>query len=380
MNLQRIQIAALAAVAAAALAAPAGAPPGFAARAIPATAFLDEAAIAATVGSGSQTYEPVEFKDEAAIAAAIGGTHAGDQAVIAATIRGMALNQQLHALDPARDAHAVRQLDERGVGNATSSRWDAGCAGARMDIRFQVGNAPTGELGSTHAGGILAGIPEEDARECCADARRRRWPAARSSSTAAIRLTRSTSCTAATSPCPSARGSETPSCSRCCARARPSARSRCSTTRRPAARRSLHSRAARRSDPQARLRRAVRAASGRRRCPCPSLPCARRLSQLLVEALYEPADTRVLRRLLEFGEEGGVVPLTQEELSHLAGTSRATVNGPSATPRREASLRSAAGVSRPAAALSARELRQVERSGYNGAPEAERDENDSGLM
>jgi CRP-like cAMP-binding protein len=52
----------------------------------------------------------------------------------------------------------------------------------------------------------------------------------------------------------------------------------------------------------------------------------RRLSQLLVEALHEPADTRVLRRLLEFGEEGGVVPLTQEELSHLAGTSRATVN------------------------------------------------------
>ena len=52
----------------------------------------------------------------------------------------------------------------------------------------------------------------------------------------------------------------------------------------------------------------------------------RRLSQLLVEALHEPADKRVLRRLLEFGEEGGVVPLTQEELSHLAGTSRATVN------------------------------------------------------
>ena len=52
----------------------------------------------------------------------------------------------------------------------------------------------------------------------------------------------------------------------------------------------------------------------------------RRLSELLVEAHHEPADTRVLRRLLEFGEEGGVVPLTQEELSHLAGTSRATVN------------------------------------------------------
>jgi CRP/FNR family cyclic AMP-dependent transcriptional regulator len=52
----------------------------------------------------------------------------------------------------------------------------------------------------------------------------------------------------------------------------------------------------------------------------------RRLSDLLVEAHHEPADRRVLRRLAELGEEGGVVPLTQEELSNLAGTSRATVN------------------------------------------------------
>jgi CRP/FNR family transcriptional regulator, cyclic AMP receptor protein len=51
----------------------------------------------------------------------------------------------------------------------------------------------------------------------------------------------------------------------------------------------------------------------------------RRLSELLVEAHYEPADRRVLRRLAEFGSDG-VVPLTQEELSNLAGTSRATVN------------------------------------------------------
>jgi CRP-like cAMP-binding protein len=50
------------------------------------------------------------------------------------------------------------------------------------------------------------------------------------------------------------------------------------------------------------------------------------LSELLVEAHHEPADRRVLRRLAEFGEQGAVVPLTQEELSHLAGTSRATVN------------------------------------------------------
>jgi CRP/FNR family cyclic AMP-dependent transcriptional regulator len=52
----------------------------------------------------------------------------------------------------------------------------------------------------------------------------------------------------------------------------------------------------------------------------------RRLSELLVEAHHESADRRVLRRLAEFGDVGGIVPLTQEELAHLAGTSRATVN------------------------------------------------------
>ena len=52
----------------------------------------------------------------------------------------------------------------------------------------------------------------------------------------------------------------------------------------------------------------------------------RRLSELLVEAHYEPADTRVLRRVAELAGDGGVVPLTQEEISNLAGTSRATVN------------------------------------------------------
>ena len=52
----------------------------------------------------------------------------------------------------------------------------------------------------------------------------------------------------------------------------------------------------------------------------------RRLSELLVEAHYVAADRRVLRRLAEFGVDGAVVPLTQEELSNLAGTSRATVN------------------------------------------------------
>jgi CRP-like cAMP-binding protein len=52
----------------------------------------------------------------------------------------------------------------------------------------------------------------------------------------------------------------------------------------------------------------------------------RRLSELLVEAHYESADTRVRRRVAELAGDGGEVPLTQEELSNLAGTSRATVN------------------------------------------------------
>ena len=58
----------------------------------------------------------------------------------------------------------------------------------------------------------------------------------------------------------------------------------------------------------------------------------RRLSGQLVDALYLPADTRVRRRLLDvciaFGpvSPGTAVPLTQEELATLAGTSRATVN------------------------------------------------------
>jgi CRP/FNR family cyclic AMP-dependent transcriptional regulator len=53
----------------------------------------------------------------------------------------------------------------------------------------------------------------------------------------------------------------------------------------------------------------------------------RRLSAHLVEALYLPADKRVRRRLGELAAiYDGVVPLTQEDLAGLAGTSRATVN------------------------------------------------------
>lgn len=59
-----------------------------------------------------------------------------------------------------------------------------------------------------------------------------------------------------------------------------------------------------------------------------------RLSTQLVESMYIAADRRVLRRLVDavrlYGEneagKGTDVPLTQEELAQLAGTSRATVN------------------------------------------------------
>ena len=54
----------------------------------------------------------------------------------------------------------------------------------------------------------------------------------------------------------------------------------------------------------------------------------RRLSEQLVEALYVPADARVLRRLLTVARlyEDGEVPLTQDDIAGLAGTARATVN------------------------------------------------------
>jgi CRP/FNR family transcriptional regulator, cyclic AMP receptor protein len=58
----------------------------------------------------------------------------------------------------------------------------------------------------------------------------------------------------------------------------------------------------------------------------------RRVADQLVEAYYVPADRRVLRRVTELAELYGsgdgevVVPLTQEEIAELAGTSRATVN------------------------------------------------------
>lgn len=62
---------------------------------------------------------------------------------------------------------------------------------------------------------------------------------------------------------------------------------------------------------------------------------ARRVDQLssqLIEALYVPADRRALRRVVELAqlygesEREATIPLTQEDIAGLAGTSRATVN------------------------------------------------------
>jgi len=59
----------------------------------------------------------------------------------------------------------------------------------------------------------------------------------------------------------------------------------------------------------------------------------RRLSHQLLEALYVPADKRVLRRLLDLVDlyrtgsaNTATIPLTQEELGQLAGTTRPTTN------------------------------------------------------
>jgi CRP-like cAMP-binding protein len=58
----------------------------------------------------------------------------------------------------------------------------------------------------------------------------------------------------------------------------------------------------------------------------------RRLSTLVIEALYLPAETRLLRRLSELatlfssGEGDVLVPITQEELATMAGTTRPTAN------------------------------------------------------
>ena len=58
----------------------------------------------------------------------------------------------------------------------------------------------------------------------------------------------------------------------------------------------------------------------------------RRMNELIVEAFYVGAEQRVLRRLSDLariygdGSDPVTIPLTQEDLAGLAGTSRATVN------------------------------------------------------
>ena len=56
----------------------------------------------------------------------------------------------------------------------------------------------------------------------------------------------------------------------------------------------------------------------------------RRQNELLLEALYVPVERRLRRRLVElaasYESRAGEIPLTQEQLAELAGTSRATVN------------------------------------------------------
>ncbi len=54
----------------------------------------------------------------------------------------------------------------------------------------------------------------------------------------------------------------------------------------------------------------------------------RRLTTRLAEALYDSAEKRVMRRLLDLDAiYEGVVPLTQDNLASMAGTTRPTTNG-----------------------------------------------------
>ena len=53
----------------------------------------------------------------------------------------------------------------------------------------------------------------------------------------------------------------------------------------------------------------------------------RRLSAMVLEALYLPVDTRVIRRLVHLARVyDGEIKLTQEDLASMAGTTRATAN------------------------------------------------------
>ena len=55
------------------------------------------------------------------------------------------------------------------------------------------------------------------------------------------------------------------------------------------------------------------------------------MSQHLVEALYVPSETRILRRLVALsesyqGEVDIMIPVTQDDVASMAGTSRPTAN------------------------------------------------------
>jgi len=75
----------------------------------------------------------------------------------------------------------------------------------------------------------------------------------------------------------------------------------------------------------------------------------RRTSDRIVEAHYVDAETRVRRRLVElaavYGDDGeaAAIPLTQEDLAAMAGTSRATVNRVLRGEEREATVALARG-------------------------------------
>lgn len=75
----------------------------------------------------------------------------------------------------------------------------------------------------------------------------------------------------------------------------------------------------------------------------------RRSSDRLLEALFVPAETRVLRRLRELAQlygqssPGTVVPLTQDDIAGLAATSRATANRVLRAEQRRGTVRLARG-------------------------------------
>ena len=170
---------------------------------------------------------------------------------------------------------------------------------------------------------ILAGIPEEDVRRVLQIARRRTFGRRevvfhRGDPADTLHLVHSRTLRGADRDALGRHGDA----ERCSARARRSARSRCSTTPRRAAPRSWRSRRARR----ARSTRSIstRCGPGIRTCPTSSPPRWRCGCGGCRSCSSRPTTSRRTRAccggVAELaGGEGGVVPLTQEELSNLAG-------------------------------------------------------------